>query len=91
MPDSRVSVVHNALDERFALNHTPEERKYVLERYQLKGHFLRHGHHHLLQLGLGAETDQPHLAAGDFLRQARRFEQRVSGPRVEHRGTRASK
>jgi glycosyltransferase involved in cell wall biosynthesis len=33
-------VVHNALDERFAFRHTTEERKRVLERYQLKDPFV---------------------------------------------------
>src|SRR2546422_344299 len=40
LPDSKISVVHNALDERFAFTHTPEERKQVLERYQLKDPFI---------------------------------------------------
>ena len=40
LPDSKISVVHNALDERFAFTHTPEERKQVLERYQLKDPFV---------------------------------------------------
>lgn len=40
LPESKISVVHNALDERFAFNHTPEERKHVLERYQLKDPFV---------------------------------------------------
>jgi glycosyltransferase involved in cell wall biosynthesis len=40
LPESKISVVHNALDERFALSHTPEERKQVLERYQLKDPFV---------------------------------------------------
>jgi glycosyltransferase involved in cell wall biosynthesis len=40
MPDSKISVVHNALDERFAVSHTPDERKHVLERYQLKDPFV---------------------------------------------------
>lgn len=39
-PESKISVVHNALDERFAITHTPEERKHVLERYQLKDPFV---------------------------------------------------
>jgi glycosyltransferase involved in cell wall biosynthesis len=39
-PESKISVVHNALDERFAFTHTPEERKHVLERYQLKDPFI---------------------------------------------------
>jgi len=40
LPESKISVVHNALDERFAFAHTPEERKHVLERYQLKDPFI---------------------------------------------------
>jgi glycosyltransferase involved in cell wall biosynthesis len=40
VPESKISVVHNALDERFAFSHTPEERKHVLERYQLKDPFV---------------------------------------------------
>jgi len=40
LPESKISVVHNALDERFAFRHTPEERKHVLERYQLKDPFI---------------------------------------------------
>lgn len=39
-PQSKISVVHNALDERFAFTHTPDERKHVLERYQLKDPFV---------------------------------------------------
>ena len=39
-PESKISVVHNALDERFAFTHTPDERKHVLERYQLKDPFV---------------------------------------------------
>jgi glycosyltransferase involved in cell wall biosynthesis len=39
-PESKISVVHNALDERFAFAHTPDERKHVLERYQLKDPFI---------------------------------------------------
>ncbi len=39
-PESKISVVHNALDERFAFTHTPDERKHVLERYQLKDPFI---------------------------------------------------
>jgi glycosyltransferase involved in cell wall biosynthesis len=38
--DSKVSVIHNALDERFAFTHTLDERKHVLERYQLKDPFV---------------------------------------------------
>jgi glycosyltransferase involved in cell wall biosynthesis len=40
LPESKISVVHNALDERFAFSHTPEERKQVLERYQLQDPFV---------------------------------------------------
>ena len=40
LPDSKISVVHNALDERFVFTHTPGERKQVLERYQLKDPFV---------------------------------------------------
>ena len=40
LPESKISVVHNALDERFAFSHTPKERKQVLERYQLKDPFV---------------------------------------------------
>src|SRR6266850_710968 len=40
VPDSKISVIHNALDERFAFSHTTEERKHVLERYQLKDPFV---------------------------------------------------
>jgi glycosyltransferase involved in cell wall biosynthesis len=40
IPESKITVVHNALDERFAFHHTPEERRHVLERYQLKDPFI---------------------------------------------------
>jgi glycosyltransferase involved in cell wall biosynthesis len=40
LPESKISVVHNALDERFAFSHTADERKQVLERYQLKDPFV---------------------------------------------------
>jgi glycosyltransferase involved in cell wall biosynthesis len=39
-PEWKVSVVHNALDERFAFHHSTDERKQVLERYQLKEPFI---------------------------------------------------
>ena len=39
-PESKVTVVHNALDERFVFNHSTAERKQVLERYQLKDPFV---------------------------------------------------
>jgi glycosyltransferase involved in cell wall biosynthesis len=40
MPESKISVIYNALDERFAFSHTTEERKHLLERYQLKDPFV---------------------------------------------------
>lgn len=40
LPESKISVVHNALDERFVFTNIPEERKQVLERYQLKDPFV---------------------------------------------------
>jgi glycosyltransferase involved in cell wall biosynthesis len=40
LPDEKISVVYNALDERFAFSHAPEEQKHVLERYQLKDPFV---------------------------------------------------
>jgi len=40
LPESKISVVHNALDERFAFTHVLDERKHVLERYQLKDPFV---------------------------------------------------
>lgn len=40
LPESKISVVHNALDERFVFTNMPEERKQVLERYQLKDPFV---------------------------------------------------
>jgi glycosyltransferase involved in cell wall biosynthesis len=40
LPDSKISVVYNALDERFTQNHALAERKQVLERYQLKDPFI---------------------------------------------------
>src|SRR4051812_16111966 len=39
-PEWKISVVHNALDERFAFNHSGDERKQVLERYQLNDPFI---------------------------------------------------
>ena len=38
----------------------------AIDGHQLEAHLLRHGHHHLLQLGLGAERDEPELAARIF-------------------------
>ena len=37
---ARISVVHNGLDERSTPGHTTEERRQVLERYQLKDPFV---------------------------------------------------
>jgi glycosyltransferase involved in cell wall biosynthesis len=37
---AKISVVHNALDERFEFSHSAEDRKQVLERYQLKEPFI---------------------------------------------------
>jgi glycosyltransferase involved in cell wall biosynthesis len=39
-PEWKVSVVHNALDERFVFNNSAGERKQVLERYQLNDPFI---------------------------------------------------
>jgi glycosyltransferase involved in cell wall biosynthesis len=39
-PESKISVVHNALDERFVFHHSADESKQVLERYQLKDPFV---------------------------------------------------
>jgi len=38
--ESKISVVHNALDERFVFTPVSDERKRVLERYQLKDPFI---------------------------------------------------
>ncbi len=40
MDAGKVSVVHNALDERFAASRDTDEQKQVLERYQLKDPFI---------------------------------------------------
>ena len=40
LPERSISVIHNALDERFAFDHVAEDRKQVLERYQLKEPFV---------------------------------------------------
>ena len=53
---------------------------------ELEGNLLRDGHHHLLQLGLGAESDQPELAAGMLGGKSGGFVKRARGPRIEHRG-----
>jgi len=38
--ESKISVIHNALDERFVFTHVLDEKKRVLERYQLKDPFV---------------------------------------------------
>jgi glycosyltransferase involved in cell wall biosynthesis len=40
LPNNKISVIYNALDERPAHDHTAEERRQVLERYQLKDPFI---------------------------------------------------
>lgn len=40
VPETKISVIHNALDERFVFTNTPGEQKTVLERYQLKDPFI---------------------------------------------------
>jgi glycosyltransferase involved in cell wall biosynthesis len=40
IPDSRISVIHNALDERFVFTHSAGESRRVLERYQLEDPFI---------------------------------------------------
>ena len=58
----------------------------AVEDDQFKGDFLRHGHHHLLELRLGAKADEPDLAAGRVFRQVGRLVERVAGPRIEDGG-----
>ena len=58
----------------------------AVERDEFKRHLLRDGHHHLLELGLGAEADKPDLAAGRVLDEIRGLVERVAGPRVEDGG-----
>ncbi len=53
---------------------------------ELEGNLLRDGHHHLLQLGLGAERDQPELAARVLGGKSGGFVERARGPRIEHCG-----
>src|ERR1035438_10350369 len=55
----------------------------TVERDEFKWHFLRDGHHHLLQLGLRAEADEPDFAAGLVFRQIGGFIKRVARPRIE--------
>jgi glycosyltransferase involved in cell wall biosynthesis len=40
VPESKISVIHNALDERFTLTQTTAEQKVMLERYQLHDPFI---------------------------------------------------
>jgi glycosyltransferase involved in cell wall biosynthesis len=40
LPERKISVIYNALDERPAHDHTAEDRRQVLERYQLKDPFI---------------------------------------------------
>ena len=58
----------------------------AVERDQLEGDFLRDGHHDLLQLGFGAEADQPDFAAGVFGGEMRRLRRARGGPGIEHGG-----
>ena len=45
----------------------------TVEGHQFKGHFLRDGHHYLLELGLGSQAHEPDFAAGQVLGQVCRF------------------
>jgi hypothetical protein len=54
--------------------------------HKFKSRLLAHGHHHLLQLGLGAEADQPDFTAGHIGSEMRCFVQRACSPWVEYRG-----
>ena len=58
----------------------------TVERDEFKRHFLRDGHHHLLELGFRAEADEPDFAAGRVLGEVRRLKQRVARPRIEDGG-----
>ena len=58
----------------------------TVERDEFKRHFLRDGHHHLLELGFRAERDQPDFAAGRVLGEVRGLIQRVARPRIEDGG-----
>ena len=53
---------------------------------QLEGDLLGDGHHDLLQLGLGAERDEPELAAGICGREVAGFIERAGGPGIKNRG-----
>jgi hypothetical protein len=58
----------------------------TVERHEFKRHFLRDGHHHLLEFGLRAEADEPDFAAGRVFREVRRLVKRVAGPWIEDGG-----
>ena len=45
-------------------NESVKPRGRPIQRHQFERRLLRHGHHHLLQLGLGPQAHQPDLAAG---------------------------
>ena len=53
---------------------------------QLEGDLLGDGHHHLLELGLGAERDEPELGAGVLRGQRGGFVKGAGGPGVEDGG-----
>ena len=53
---------------------------------QFEGDLLGDGHHDLLQLGLGAERDEPELCCRDFWRQGCGFIERAGGPWIENGG-----
>ena len=52
---------------------------------EFERHLLGDGHHHLLELGFGAEAHQPDFAAGGVLRQVRRLIKRVACPGIQDR------
>ena len=53
---------------------------------ELEGDFLGDGHHDLLELGFGAEGDEPEFAAGIFGGEVGGFIERAGGPGVEDGG-----
>ena len=58
----------------------------AVEGDKFEGHLLRDGHHDLLELGFGAQADQPDFAAGRALGQVGGLIKRVARPRVEDGG-----
>ena len=56
-----------------------------IEGDEFKRHLLRHGHHHLLELGFRTEAHQPDFAARGVLCQIGCFIERVAGPGVQDR------